>query len=294
MNSNRASRTAESVAVSRTRESVKPEDERVCYDPYAKYFLGPRYRIIGAIGPLKRYMRRKLEQRMPGLFGAVVARTRYIDDYLKTRMADGIEQLVILGAGYDARAYRFEELKNNVGIFEVDHPETQKIKKEKLKKIFGRLPGHVTFVPVRFNSQRLSDRLYKSGYVMGLKTLFILEGVSYYITAGAMDDTLSFVADNSSRGSSIIFDYFPPSVVNGSSELKEAGELRKFLAKVDEEFQFGIEPDEIEEYLTQRGFHHVKNVDADYCKRLYFRGLNAGRNVSAMFWFVHATVNGDR
>ena len=70
--------------------------------------------------------------------GCVASRTRYIDDYLHECIDDEIKQLVILGAGYDSRAYRFDDLKGKVKVFELDHPATQKVKIEKIKKYLVR------------------------------------------------------------------------------------------------------------------------------------------------------------
>ena len=81
----------------------------------------------------------------------------YIDDRLQQHLGDGLEQLVILGAGYDSRAYRFEELKKGIKVFEVDHPATQAVKKEKLQEIFQLLPDHVTYVPVDFHNENFQD-----------------------------------------------------------------------------------------------------------------------------------------
>ena len=90
--------------------------------------------------------------------GAIVARERYIDDYLQSCIDDGLEQLVILGAGYDSRAYRFEKLKR-VKVFEVDHPATQRVKVARLKEALGELPENVVFVPIDFTKETLERRL---------------------------------------------------------------------------------------------------------------------------------------
>ena len=68
--------------------------------------------------------------------GAIVARVQFIDEYLLECIATGFKQLVIIGAGFDTRAYRFEGVKENLKVFEVDHPVTQKVKVDKIKEIF--------------------------------------------------------------------------------------------------------------------------------------------------------------
>ncbi len=290
MRENAHSRTAENNAAMRSYESAGPADQRVCHDPYATHFIGSRIRLIRKIPLLASFMRRRGARKFPGLFDAVIARTRYFDDYLKRCIEDGIEQLAILGAGFDARAYRFEALKEKVTVFEVDHPATQRVKKERLKAIFDSLPPHVVHVPIRFDRESLEEKLHENGYENGLKTLFIWEGVTYYLPAEAVDETLAFAANNSGEGSSIIFDYFPPSVVDGSSPLTEAGNASERVRKYNEKLQFGIEEKDIEHFLATRGFHNVVNVNGEFCDRAYFHGANSHRRTSRMFSFVHAEV----
>ena len=78
-------------------------------------------------------MREHYERLFPGLGNSIRARVRYFDDFVKASIADGLQQLVILGAGYDTRAYRIEGL-NKIKVFEVDHPSTQIAKLEKSRR----------------------------------------------------------------------------------------------------------------------------------------------------------------
>ena len=68
--------------------------------------------------------------------GFLTVRERHIDEYLKVCLANGVQQVVILGAGFDSRAYRFEEFRRGVKVFEVDHPATQQAK---LKQVAAHL-----------------------------------------------------------------------------------------------------------------------------------------------------------
>ena len=204
--------TALGNAAFRALESEKKRNERICDDPYARKFVPAWFYYIAKFTLVTGYA----EWRSPGVMGALVTRSRYIDDYLSDRIRDGIEQLVILGAGYDSRPYRFEQLKDRVRVFEVDHHATQEIKKAKLARIFGDLPDYVTFVPVDFAEKTLEKRLVESSYDKTAKTLFIMEGVTMYLNPEAMDNVLSFVTGYSGLGSSIIFDYFYKSAIDGN------------------------------------------------------------------------------
>jgi len=110
------SKTAETIAMVRVSESRKPEDERICYDPYAIRFISKEVLELTTRNPEKyRAFVAQNERLVPGAGNSIVARVRYFDDVVNSSVGDGLEQLVILGAGYDTRAYRIEGLKN-VGI----------------------------------------------------------------------------------------------------------------------------------------------------------------------------------
>lgn len=198
--------------------------------------------------------------------------------------------MVILGAGYDTRAYTFDELKGKVKVFEVDHPATQKVKVEKVKKIFGSLPDHVVYISIDFDKEQLDKRLFESGYDKDLKTLFIWEGVTMYITAEAVDETLSFVAENSGLGSAIIFNYMFQSVLDGTCEVWYAAKVREDYERRGKPLTFGIHDGAIEEFLSKRGFYQVTNVTGDFFRSSYFKGVNQDRMVCCLCGFVTATV----
>jgi methyltransferase (TIGR00027 family) len=292
MKGEKPSWTAELGAALRTAEWLAPEDKRICDDPLAKEFLGFIFGTIAKSRLLTRIAIWFSERITPGMVGYIAGRVRYVDDYLKMRIDDGIEQLVILGAGYDSRAYRFDELKGRVKVFEVDYPATQKVKKEKVGKIFGSLPDHVVYVPIDFENQKLDDRLFESGYDRNLKTLFIWEGVTYYITPEAVDITLAFVTENSGEGSSIIFDYVFQSVLDGTCGVAQVNRARKAYERIgtpltSEHPRFGVEEGTIEEFLTKRGFHQVVNITGDHFESFYSKEANQNKKLWAT---VYATI----
>ncbi len=274
---------AEGIAMIRAYESSKAEDERICYDPYAIRFINPKIWEYAA------KHRVDANAAMDDNSGSIVARVRYFDDFVKKSVKDGFEQLVIFGAGFDTRAYRIEELEN-VKVFEVDHPDTQRFKVQKIKEIFGSIPEHVVYVPVDFETQTLGEELFNKGYNRSLKTLFIMEGLLMYITPRSVAETLSFIAENSGKGSAVIFDYFPESVVKGTNKLKIAQDIRNFAIQQGEPLQFGIKDGELEEFLNSFGFSNIQNVTSEDYKKLYFHDKNEKRNVCELVYFAHAVV----
>jgi methyltransferase (TIGR00027 family) len=222
--------------------------------------------------------------------GFLTARDRYMDDYLSECLEQGFDQLVILGAGYDSRAYRFEALLKSMRVFEVDHPATQKNKLDGVKKIFGRLPEHVAYVGVDFNQQKLEDRLAAHGYDPHAKTVFIWQGVTYYLEPAAVDSTLAVIAQHSAPGSSVVFDYIDVSLLNAPAHHKEVKSMRRYRGLTGEDLSFGIPVEQIEPFLTLRGFAQVRNIRSNELKALYFSGKNQARNVMSGYAIVSAVV----
>jgi methyltransferase (TIGR00027 family) len=286
MRRNRSSLTAAGIAITRAIESARPAEERICYDPYARRFAPGWLYSLTAIFVKTGYT----ELRGPGVMGFIVARERYIDDVLKAFLEQGLQQLVILGAGYDARAYRFDQLKNQVKVFEVDHPATQADKIARLRRIFGTVPEQVNFVAVDFNTQTLEKRLPDSGYDPSLRTLFIWQGVSMYLQSDAVDNTLRFVARQSAPGSAIVFDYIYRKVLDGIQMHGEIRNMRRYRFMTGEGLTFGIDEGTVEQFLKKRGFSQVRDMDADGLKKAYFTGKNSGRKLTAGYGIAVAIV----
>ena len=294
-NAGPGSKTAVIVAGHRFDESQKPEGERICYDPYAIHFVTPELRELNK-DPLK--AKAMLESLgnvgilLLGMSNSTRARVRYFDDFVKASIDKGLKQLVILGAGYDTRAYRIEGLngKGNINVFEVDHPATQEVKTVKIKEIFGGLPDHVVYVPIDLMTENLGEKLLGSGYDKSKQTLFPMEGLLMYLPPATVDRILSFIVENSDKESAIIFDYYPQSVVDGSSELEVGRITHDYLAKIGEPLLFGIKEGMVEEFLEKRGFSQVCNVTSEDYRRAYFHGKNENRPVSSLLSFAHAVV----
>lgn len=282
------SATAELVASHRAVESLKPAGERICYDPYAIHFLKPetleiindpvKLRAINEMaGPVGQEMGTSLR-----------VRVRYFDDFVKKSVDDGLKQLIILGAGYDTRAYRMDGLEK-VKVFEVDQPDTQHFKKQKIREIFGSLPDHVIYVPVDLETRTLGQSLSRKGYNSSKKTLFVLEGLIQYLSPGSVDETFSFIARNSPKGSAVIFDYHDESVIN---ETSEAGKMiNNFLKQLGEHLKFGIEEGKIEEFLSQHGFSNITSVSGEEYRNKYFPQANDNKNFYNPMFFAHAVVD---
>jgi methyltransferase (TIGR00027 family) len=134
-------------------------------------------------------------------------------------------------------------------------------------------------VPVDFNSQSLEERLLESGYDPALKTLFIWQGVTMYLSREAVDSTLDFVVQHAGPGSAIVFDYLYRSLLDGIQKQNEIDNMRRYRFMTGEGLTFGIPEGMISSFLEERGFAEVKDVNAKDLKTAYCTRKNAGRAV---------------
>ena len=288
MKQNQSSLSAAGVAGMRAIESQKPESERICYDPYARALVGTV--LSAGLFNLTRLMINSglYDWMAPGATAFIAVRERYIDDYLIESLKEGLDQVVILGAGFDTRAYRIQGIEKT-RVFEVDYPATQEAKLKGLKKVIDPLPANVTFVPLDFNTQTLGEGLSAKGFNEHGKTLFIWQGVTYFLTAEGVDSTLAFIAHHSGPGSSVIFDYFYNETLRDTKN-GYGKSLRWAQRLSNEAYMFGIDRGQVEPFLTQRGFTDVNSVTLEDLKRRYFTGPNARRVVPSGIEIVSARV----
>ena len=124
---------------------------------------------------------------------------------MRDAITAGATQLVILGAGYDGRAWRMAELAG-VKVFEVDHPATQTDKRARVAELPA-ANGIVSFVSIDFERESLDSVLDRAGHDRSAPTCWIWEGVVMYLTRDAMRATLADVAERSAPGSTLIVNY---------------------------------------------------------------------------------------
>ncbi|HJQ84655.1 MAG TPA: SAM-dependent methyltransferase [Candidatus Binatia bacterium] len=272
MREGRPSRTAELMALFRALETVRPARTRLFEDPLAAQFLGALFRTVLLLGRLPGGVDAItwiIERRWGGPLGSGVCRTRYIDDALSAAVRGGVEQVVLLGAGFDARPYRLAGIER-ARVFEVDHPATQAVKRARLA---GAIPRHVTFVPVDFARDRLDDAMAAGGFRRDRRTFFLWEGVTNYLDAAAVDATLGWIAAAGGPGSELLFTYVDRAMLDGSRAFEGAAEGRATVGRFGEPFTFGLDPATIDAYLAARGLDLVEDVAAPDYRTRYLRPL---------------------
>ncbi|HML07655.1 MAG TPA: class I SAM-dependent methyltransferase [Xanthobacteraceae bacterium] len=269
----RPSRTAEYMALFRALESARRRDARLFSDPWAKRFLRPSLRIAAAaacLPPVNSAISAFIDQRWPGARPSGIARTRYIDEALTDALQDGLDQVVILGAGFDSRAYRIPGIVR-ARVFEVDRPATSRIKQAVLRRTLGTLPSHVTYIAVDFNRNSLAQALGAVAIDLDRPIFFLWEGVTNYLTEHAVDATLRYAATAVGR-SRILFTYVDRDVLRPRGTFRGTAAVRDLLREVGEPWTFGFAPAELPHYLDARQLRLISDVDS-----LTYRARYMGR-----------------
>jgi methyltransferase (TIGR00027 family) len=205
------------VAAGRAIGAREPDPSVRNPDSLAEHFLGPEIRALQIDHPVIQALDRNYDEvikdfEVMGTVRMMMIRTRFIEERLEHAIHNGATQVVILGAGFDSRAYRFTDLLKDACVFEVDRPATQEIKKRSVLKVLDRAPANLTYVPIDFRHEKLGDALERAGYDAHRKTFFIWEGVTMYLPEEAVRETLSWVASQA-PGSAIVFDFVYANVI---------------------------------------------------------------------------------
>jgi methyltransferase (TIGR00027 family) len=276
------------IAAHETREEIKGQDF------LAEIFLGEEARQSLKDPAVHAGILKKLAAFSPGGYEFFIARTAYLDAIVAEALRDDIPQLVFLGAGYDTRAYRFGPLIQHTRVFELDSEATQQHKRSLLEQESIAIPAQLTFLPIDFTRESLADRLFQAGYAGDKQTLFIWEGVSYYLPPQAVEDTLSFVRHHSPAGSVICFDYMiAASEIADRFGAKQAREAMQAIYTA-EPLQFDLHPAQAASFLAERGFRIVDHLTAKDMQQRYLTlqdGSLAGQ-VLDLFGLVQAAVTG--
>jgi methyltransferase (TIGR00027 family) len=284
------SKTAMATAFMRALAFHDPKEKVKGNDYLAEVFLeGEQKKPLKDLAVRAWVMKNRIA---PGAYEFMIARTAFFDGIVEQGLKENVEQLVFLGAGYDSRPYRFGKFIRDTKIFELDSKPTQERKKECLQRAQISISKQISFVPINFETDHLKVTLEKAGFSQGKKAVFIWEGVTYYLSGEAVDNTLALVRSNSPSGSSIAFDY--ASLSDEALNEDGAKELREHMKSrySNEPTKFAIPAGKIEAFLAERGFEVVEHLTAPEMNERYLsvRGYSDVGKVPSLFCLVYAKV----
>src|SRR5271170_5092175 len=273
------SRTAYRVALRRASHQIL-DDPKVLNDPCAIPILGAQ-----AAAELRANPRKFQDLASRNIRAFVVARSRFAEDELARAVERGAVQYVILGAGLDTFAYRNPYPESALRVFEVDYPATQQWKRSRLADAKIVIPASVTFAPVDFERQTLSEGLRDAGFDPTKITFFSWLGVTMYLTEEAVMSTFSFIA-STPPGGGVVFDYgVPRASLNWMGRLA-LDALSRRVAAAGEPFRTFFDPRELADRMQRIGFRSVEDMGSDEINARYFKnradGLRVGGKIGRL------------
>jgi methyltransferase (TIGR00027 family) len=286
---NQLSGLARGAALVRALAAREEREEIRCNDTLAEIFLADD-KGNSLDDPANREW--LLKNYLPkGVYAYTIARTAYFDHILEQALREGVPQIVILGAGYDSRPYRFADLVGETRIFELDDIYTLQRKQKKLQQANIAIPETLAYAPLSYEINQLGSNLAVAGFDREKQTLFIWEGATYYLSAEEVDNTFSFIRKQMPLGSTLCFDY--NSISSVSSGPGGENELPQSTGFAADSVAFGIEEGKAGVFLAERDFLIVEHLTAEEMEKRYLTlrdGSSAGK-VPARHCIAYASLS---
>lgn len=203
-----------------------------------------------------------------------LSRSRYAEDMLELSIKHGVRQYVILGAGFDTFAFRNNDLLKYIDVFEIDHPATQKLKLEKIKKAGWEKPERLHFISVDFSKNNLIAEIKKSFFDTNKLTFYSWLGVTYYLSKEEILNTLSDIGTISLKGSSIVFDYADCNLFDNKKTTRRVQNLIYSVDKSGEPMKSCYSCDELISVLEKANFRLYEHLIPSEIEERYFKGRN--------------------
>ncbi len=238
-----ASRTAIGVAMLRAAHQLYDGQPRILDDQVSLRLLSPevQQRVLAGAAAFD-------EPRSRALRTHVLLRSRFAEERLRSATERGVTQFVVLGAGLDTFAFRQPEWAQALKIFEVDHPASQSLKRERLAMAGIPIPANLTFAPIDFEHDTLANGLERAGFDPAARTFVSCLGVLVYLTGDAIADLFAFVA-RLPKGSECVFTY------GGARgpDRPEQPSLATMAAALGEPWRSSMELEDVVAVLTRAG-----------------------------------------
>lgn len=264
---NQFSRTARGAALHRAAHQIL-DGGAIFRDPFACAILGLTPEQAAAEAGDDEARRRMR------LF--VVARARFAEDHLARAVARGVRQAVVLGAGLDTFALRNPH--RDLLTFEVDHPDTQAWKRERLAGMVDRLPDTLRFAAVDFERDDLMERLGAAGFDAARPAFFLWLGVTPYLTRDAVLGTLRAIS--AVPGVEVAFDYTEGRGRHEGQSREFHDALLQRVAALGEPILSALDPVELARDLAALGLSEQEDLGVADIRRIYF-GVPADAPASA-------------
>ncbi len=277
MEAGRSSRTALMTAEVRARYQLS-DPPRIFDDPLAARMVA---------GDSDEWVTEYLSGVPDRLMPFMIVRYRFAQDALEHAVATGVSQVVVLGAGLDTFGCR--NPYEHVTVFEVDHPDTQVWKRQRMAEAGIDIPPTLRFAPVDFEQETLAAGLAAAGFDRGRPAFFTWLGVVHYLTRDALRATLGFIGGLGQRAE-LVLDYREPPSTAVPSEVRErfAHAERQVEAIEEPLIGFFAETEMVGE-LRAAGFDEIDDVALAAAITRYVGAPPSEGALAAGGHLVHAT-----
>lgn len=258
-------------------EQSFPKSQRVIDDALAVRMLplGPRmFAHILRVRSIRDWLIGLAEKSDPGMWGGLLCRKRYVDDRV-TASIDEIDAIVSLGAGFDTRSFRLPSL-SGIPIWEIDQRENVEVKEKRLRRSLGEIPANFKLLAVDFDNDDLATALASQGYSMGMRTFFVWEAVTQYLTETGVRATFNWLS-RATPGSRLAFTYVRKNFLTGEVLYGWESGYKRFVETGT--WLFGMEPQDCPALLRDYGWKLIEDVDYEELARKYLGGT--GRSMRA-------------
>lgn len=238
-----------------------PKEEQLAFDPYGITFAPGRLSSMVETVLFAPELFRAALPRLRSLHAFLLwmqLRTRALDDVLEDFVVSGGKQVVLLGAGYDARAIRFAHVLKDARLFEVDHPATQSAKRAAVARAELRTQARYVSWDFEQGYEGLRDKLCAAGLTPNQRVLTLWEGVTMYLSERAIQQTLALVKSYGASDSWLAFTYIDKRALHaprGDQRLTQ-----RLVRGVGEPHRFGFDPHSLPAWLKQHDYQLRSDV----------------------------------
>lgn len=269
-------------------EQNEPADRRLVDDDFAELFLPAPFRWLVAatqFTALRRLMIRASEFTGPGLWVTLACRKRFITDKLAEALADGVNAVVILGAGLDTRAYLLTR-RVRIPVFEVDLPVNVARKFKTVRRVLGELPLSVRLVALDLERDDLLTALAEHGYRTDYRVFFVCEGVTQYLSEETVRRTLEGLRA-AAPGSRLVFTYVRRDFIDGSNRYGTRT-LYRSVRQRRQLWRFGLQPDEVDAFIAGYGWRLREQAGPEELAARYVEPTGRKLKASQLEWSAYA------
>ena len=260
------------------------DPDRILQDDYVNWFFDESTKAV--VSSKSRFNENSNDD-SAGAFSQIayrytILREKYIDDFIEVSIESGCRQLLLLGSGYDTRFLRLPSIrKHSVATFEVDLPDTIEQKRSVLEARLGCIPAGLSLIPLDLRQADWKG-IFQGGFQEAIPTIYVWQGVSYYLPERTVSTVLDFIRRGMVDGSHVVFDSCWPLMLVENDEIPGICFNIARLKEIGEPYIFGMEPKDMKLWLQGKGFRNIRLTLSNELEMVYMKASTLPRKT----WYI--------